>query len=178
LGLKGVTIYRDGSRGGQVLSTGKTVLPQTLIIPQERPETTTGKTTEIKTGCGKMLVTVNFDEAGKMFEVLAQIGRSGGCSTSQSETSGRLISLALRSGLDPKEIVKQLQGIRCQSPVWCKGKQILSCADAISQVLSLYVDGVTPFAENTPMVCPDCGGILLNQSGCNSCPGCGFSQCK
>ena len=177
MGLKGVTIYRDGSREGQVLSTGKTK-GMVYITPRERPETTTGQTTEIKTGCGKMLITVNRDESGRLFEVVATIGRGGGCPAANNEVIGRLISLSLRSSIDPKEIIKQLSGIRCPNFVWYKGKQILSCSDAIGNVLSQEIGGVSIIIENNPSPCPDCGGELRNQSGCDSCPSCGFSRCK
>ena len=177
LGLKGVTIYRDGSREGQVLSTGKSV-EVAYIIPRERPETTTGQTTEIKTGCGKMLVTYNRDESGRLFEVVVNIARGGGCPAANNEVIGRLISLSLRSNIDPKEVIKQLSGIRCPNSVWHKGKQVLSCSDAIGQVLSQVVDGVALIVENNPTPCPDCGGELRNQGGCIDCPSCGYSKCK
>jgi ribonucleoside-diphosphate reductase alpha chain len=178
MGLKGVTIYRDGSRAGQVLSTGKTASPKEVLKPRERPETINGKTTEIKTGCGGMLVNHSYDTDGNLFEVVATIGRGGDCRAASNEVTGRLISLALRSGIPPQEVIKQLKGIRCPNNVWAKGKQILSCPDAIGQVLEQF-EGVTiNIVQDTSAPCPDCGGTLTNTGGCDSCPSCGFSKCK
>lgn len=144
-GLKGLTIYRDGSRDRQVLTTGKTNKPQKekttrkSIKPRPRPSITTGTTEKLVTGCGNLYVTVNRDDAG-LCEVFCQMGRSGGCTSSQSEAISRLISLALRSGVKLDEVVSQLKGIRCPSSIWHNGKLILSCSDAIATALSRYLD--------------------------------------
>lgn len=139
LGCKGVTIYRDGSRESQVLNIGsinkdeeKLDISETLI-PRVRPEVTIGITEKIKIGCGNLYVTVNSDDNG-ICEVFANLGRAGGC-PSQSEATSRLISIALRSGVDIKEIIEQLRGIRCHSTLRQKGLKVLSCPDAIGRVL-------------------------------------------
>lgn len=190
LTCKGVTVYRDGSRQGQVLSAGNTRSPsepsQTLAIPaqvgpRERPATTRGATTRINTGCGKLYVTVNCDEHGP-FEVFAQMGKAGGCPASQIEAVCRLISLALRSGIRPDAVVKQLAGIRCPLPVWHDGRQILSCADAISIVLSptrsVHAGSQNSQAGPFQPVCPRCGTVLTASEGCFLCLQCGFSRCS
>jgi ribonucleoside-diphosphate reductase alpha chain len=94
-----------------------------------------GTTTKVTTGCGNLYITLNQDENGHFFEVFTQMGKAGGCAASQLEAVGRLVSLALRGGIDIKVIVEQLKGIRCPSPSWDKGKKIFSCSDAISRVL-------------------------------------------
>ncbi len=142
---KGVTLYRDGSRDLQVLNIGKVkgkeegkVEPEKIIIeksiaPRPRPEITTGFTEKVKIGCGNLYVTVNYDENG-ICEVFSNTGRAGGC-PSQSEATSRLVSIALRSGLDAKSIVEQLKGIRCPSTIRQKGLKVLSCPDAIGRLI-------------------------------------------
>jgi ribonucleoside-diphosphate reductase alpha chain len=180
MGLKGVTIYRDGSRDQQVLSFGAAKQPKEIqyIEPRPRPARTTGATELITTGCGKLYVTVNHDDLG-FCEVFAQMGKTGGCASSQIESTGRLISLALRSGVKIESIIKQITGIRCPSPNWQNGKQVLSCPDAIAQVLS-HVAQVEPPAPTLATMgsCPDCGGAIEPEGGCLVCRACGFSRCS
>ena len=126
---------------------------------------------------GKLYVTVNSDEEG-ICEVFAQMGKTGGCASSQIEAAGRLVSLALRSGIKPEAIVKQLVGIRCPSPTWQNGKMVLSCSDAMAQVLKNLTH--TEFEEPTSMmgVCPECGSVMTHEEGCLNCHACGFSKCN
>ena len=175
---KGVTIYRYGSRDRQVLNIGKERDKIKKILPRPRPERTSGLTERISTGCGKLYVTVNYDDQG-MCEVFAQMGKTGGCASSQIEASGRLISLALRSGVKVDAVVKQLIGIRCPHSTWQNGKQVLSCPDAIAQILNNITD--SNFVEkNKPMmgVCPECSNVLSHEEGCMVCHSCGFSRCS
>lgn len=150
---KGVTIYRDGSRDMQVLNIGKVqgkkdedkVEVQSIedkyvqapkqpgIEPRPRPDITTGFTEKVKIGCGNLYITVNYDENG-ICEVFTNTGRAGGC-PSQSEATSRLVSVALRSGMDVKSIVGQLKGIRCPSTIRQKGLKVLSCPDAIGRLI-------------------------------------------
>ncbi|MCF8079690.1 MAG: vitamin B12-dependent ribonucleotide reductase [Desulfobacterales bacterium] len=176
-GCKGVTIYRYGSRHHQVLSLGKEGEESTRIVPRPRPVRTRGLTERISTGCGKLYVTVNTDENG-LCEVFAQMGKTGGCASSQIEAAGRLISLALRSGVKAEAIIKQLIGIRCPSPCWQNGKIVLSCPDAIAQVLKNIT--ASALTEKDPMtgVCPECGSVLAHEEGCMVCRACGFSKCS
>jgi len=178
-GLKGVTIYRDGSREDQVLSFGEQQKPQEVqyITPRPRPEETTGVTRLISTGCGKLYVTVNSDDAG-FCEVFAQMGKTGGCASSQIESTGRLISLALRSGVQIEAIIKQINGIRCPHSMWQNGRQVLSCPDAISQVLSQVADTTVATPTAAMGACPDCGGAVEHEGGCLVCRSCGFSKCN
>ena len=126
LGCKGVTIYRYGSRDKQVLNFGTDLKDKPTIAPRPRPLRTQGMTERIQTGCGKLYVTINSDTKG-ICEVFAQMGKTGGCASSQIEAAGRLVSLALRSGVDVDAIIRQLTGIRCPSPAWQNGKMVLSC---------------------------------------------------
>jgi len=138
LGCKGVTIYRDRSREEQVLnieSNLKKKVELSKIIPRPRPNVTIGTTTKIATGCGNLYVTINEDEQHLPFEVFMQMGKAGGCAMSQLEAIGRLLSLALRSGIDTASLIEQLKGIRCPNPSWEKGGRIFSCSDAIARVV-------------------------------------------
>lgn len=161
LGCKGVTIYRDGSRNEQVLTVGakkeqeKTVpvLRPVRITPRPRPEVTRGITEKVVIGCGNLYVTVNYDDQG-ICEVFANLGRAGGC-PSQSEATSRLVSTALRSGMDVDTIIEQLKGIRCHSTLRQKGTngniKVLSCPDAIGRVLE-KVAKLLREGEQVPML--------------------------
>lgn len=251
LGCKGVTVYRDGSREGQVLSTpasspagrgaqgvpsaaGESAPPSQAAVgngtgiaaepkdgksaaayaseaavsagrqassdrpsssgiePRQRPQVTTGRTEKVTTGCGNVYVTVNEDSQG-LCEVFTSIGKSGGCAAAQSEAISRLISLALRAGVKTEAIIKHLRGIRCPSPAWQQGRPVLSCPDAIGQVLENYLHykacgddkGVQSAThkkldgwEAVTGACPECGGHMHHESGCAVCLYCGYSKCS
>ncbi len=175
-GCKGVTIYRDGSREQQVLHAGLRKKEAPQIAPRPRPERTTGLTERISTGCGKLYVTINSDDEG-MCEVFAQMGKTGGCASSQIEAAGRLISLALRSGVKADAIIKQLIGIRCPSPSWQNGKMTLSCPDAMAQVLKNVTNSELEEPRSVMGICPDCSGVMNHEGGCLVCHSCGYSKC-
>jgi len=180
---KGITVYRDGSRKFQVLTTKKTepvketeTLSLEKVEPRPRPEVTKGQTHKIRSGCGNLYVTINSDETG-VCEVFVQVGKSGGCIASQSEAVGRLISLSLRSGVKLESIADHLAGIRCPSPNFYQGKTILSCADGIAHVLEHYIDGEQIIRQNGTIACPECGGMLEFAEGCFICRMCGYNKC-
>jgi len=212
LNCKGVTVYRDGSRDVQVLTVDKKEEEKdeetkgyslAILYPKPRPEVILGTTTKVTTGCGNLYITVNQDEEGNFFEVFTQMGKAGGCAASQLEAVGRLVSLALRGGIDTKVIVEQLKGIRCPSPSWDKGKKIFSCADAIARVLekrAVDQEKIVPAeitaakkeekitvaaasvvkkrtSNNVVGVCVECGFALRHQEGCLVCDACGYSKC-
>ena len=109
------------------------------LKPRYRPLVTYGYTEQIKTGDGTLYVTINEDGDG-LSEVFASLGKSGGNAAAQSEAIGRLISLAIRSGVDPRHIVKQLKGISGTNPIWHDGVLIRSTPDAIGYALERYLD--------------------------------------
>jgi ribonucleoside-diphosphate reductase alpha chain len=195
LGTKGVTIYRDGSKANQVLTTGKSGkraaaddMRRGEIEPRPRPTVTTGRTEKIKTGCGTLYVTINSDEDG-LCEVFTSMGKAGGCAASQSEALSRMISMLLRAGVDPETVVRQLRGIRCPTPSWAEGGKVLSCADAVGIALEHFIayqaTGEVHTAvrknedklDNLVGACPECGSALEHESGCAVCRACGFSKC-
>ncbi|MFA5410954.1 MAG: vitamin B12-dependent ribonucleotide reductase [Candidatus Omnitrophota bacterium] len=175
------------------------------IAPRPRPEVITGTTTKVSTGCGNLYVTINVDERGRPFELFTQMGKAGGCAASQLEAIGRLVSLGFRSGIEVKSIIEQLRNIRCPSPSWEKGQRIFSCADAIARVVEkrlitnqaqeavieatmvamkhshederVAADSGGNQHANIVGVCPDCGGALHHEEGCQKCHSCGFSRC-
>jgi ribonucleoside-diphosphate reductase alpha chain len=187
-GLKGITIYRSGSRPVQVLSLKKEekradavesimqVGTNGKIAPRPRPLKTRGITERVRTGCGNLYVTVNWDDKD-ICEVFAQMGKAGGCAACQIEAESRLISLALRSGIRVQSIVSQLAGIRCPSPIWHEGGQILSCPDAIVKVLASASGIKIEKGNPAVMNCPECGAVLETEGGCFLCRSCGFSKC-
>ncbi len=189
--LKGITIYRDGSRKAQVLSVGRREKQgEGKLVPRKRPKVTRGITERVSTGCGYIYVNVNFDENG-ILEVFSTLGKAGGCAAAQLEAISRLISLALRSGVELDAVVRQLHGIRCPSISWEQGHAVMSCADAIASVLQKYVtdeDHSNPRRARSLEAseslkswagqCPECGSALIHQEGCNICPNCGFTKCE
>ena len=189
-GGKGVTVYRDGTRSKQVLTTrakntefadeseaAEAIVEQIgevfggveafldnedvqAAIDTEisglleasdqpridyserspRPDSLNGVTQRVETGYGKLYVTINEDDRGLPFELFANIGHSGGYTNSFTEALAKVISTALRSGVDPEEIVDELQGTRSPKVAWDKGEQIQSIPDAIGTALRRYLD--------------------------------------
>jgi len=193
MGCKGITVYRDGSRKNQVITAGsggkksdEKIPAPGSIHPRPRPAVTRGNTYKTKTGCGTLYVNINADDVG-LCEIFTQMGKSGGCPASNSEAVSRLISLALRAGVDPKSISEQLRGIRCPIPTWYEGEMILSCADAIGHILQKGVEDTFGVSEDTTTrsafdiglcpQCPECGTIMEHQEGCAVCKTCGYSKC-
>jgi len=188
-GCKGITIYRDGSKPSQVLSKPEATKTKSLEVPRvprKRPTLTSGTTEKIHCGCGNLYVTVNYDKEGSLCEVFCALGKSGGCAAAQLESTTRLISLALRSGVPVESIVKNLQGIRCPSSQWDRGKIVLSCPDALASVLGGQFATASPLDTKTEATerigniggqCPDCGGLLVYQEGCFLCQLCGYTKC-
>jgi ribonucleoside-diphosphate reductase alpha chain len=191
LGCKGVTIYRDGSRGKQVLSTKS--VPKTAKAPEnkaqdtvqrskrKRPKILKGWTYQMQTGCGPIYITINEDQTG-LFELFTTMGKAGGCAASQSEAIGRLVSLAWRSGIDARQVIGQLQGISCHSPSGFGKNKILSCADAVAKAIEEHMtaNGYGSVKKDYALVkgaCPDCGGMMVHEGGCSVCKVCGYSDC-
>ena len=209
LGCKGTTIYRDGSRDEQVLNIGKVNDGKTEahgeghiegdyghLLPRPRPTVTTGVTEKVKIGCGNLYITVNYDEHG-ICEVFTNTGRAGGC-PSQSEATARLVSVAIRSGMDPKEIIQQMKGIRCPSCLRQPGVPVSSCPDAIAKALEKVMkvtqngngtkppisaamekvkQTMSPAEAKLAKFCPECGSKLEHEGGCVTCRNCGYSKC-
>jgi ribonucleoside-diphosphate reductase alpha chain len=190
LDCKGVTIYRDGSRDMQVLSTGKKEAePSALqddkkaikLVKRERPKALKGWTYQMQTGCGPLYVTVNEDKSG-LFELFTTMGKAGGCAASQCEAIGRMVSLAWRSGVQARQVIKQLLGISCHAQSGFGDNKILSCADAVAKAIQMHtkLSGAEIDIEEKPFergACPECGGVVEHEGGCMVCRVCGYSEC-
>ncbi len=183
LGCKGVTVFRDGSKSEQVLTKSTESKQDTSTqdsVVKERPEVMFGFTQKVETGLGELYLTIN-EIDGKPFEVFATIGKSGRSITAKTEAIGRLVSLALRSGVYVKDIVKQLKGIGGEHPVFKKKGLLLSIPDAVAWVLeNRYLQGEEPQTDSKSLVsphCPECGQELVFQEGCFLCYACGYTKC-
>ena len=185
LRCKGVTIYRDGSKENQVLAFSQKEDSSTRFLRavKERPETLEGFTTRMKTGMGHLYVTVTEYE-GRPFEVFATIGKSGRSTAAKAEAVGRLVSLALRSGVKVGDIVKQLKGIGGEYPVFQPGGLVLSIPDAIARILEKRylknANGTNTHSRAASLLgekCPECGQTISFEEGCMICHFCGFTKC-
>ena len=183
---KGVTVYRDGSRDNQVLSTGATAdaaakrnepagpegmaaraelgdlrgelaeanaeivrLKQTVYEVEaenlqrrqkrSRPDKLRGTTIRKETPLGTMFVNITEDDKGQPFEVFVMLGKAGGSAMADAEAMGRLISLALRSGIPMAQIHRQLRGISSDRAVGLGPNKVLSVPDAIGIALEEWV---------------------------------------
>ena len=137
----------------------------------------------MKTGMGHLYVTVTEYE-GRPFEVFATIGKSGRSTAAKAEAVGRLVSLALRSGVKVDDIVKQLSGIGGEYPVFQSGGLVLSIPDAIARILEKrYMKGPNGTATGSHgksllgEKCPECDQTISFEEGCMTCHFCGFTKC-
>lgn len=189
-GLKGVTVYRDGSRPDQVLSTAKTKNEKNAEVLDKREgktrkdfgERLSGATYQKHVACGKLYITINKDQEGNPVEIFVTTGKSGGC-TANAEESGRLASLALRHGVPVEQVIKTIKGIRCGACLNAKGSKIkqidgYSCGDVLAKTLMQELTNKTQdIAAAT--ACPECGSteLLSYEGGCKVCHNCGWSKC-
>jgi len=251
LGCKGVTVYRDGSREGQVLSTGKTARAGEAVAhiaaevselehhladareeahnlrleverlkgelferdidagaarhKRQRPAALRGYTMKMNSPLGDLYVTINEDERGRPFEVFCTLGKAGGAAMADAEAMGRLMSLALRSGISITQVKDQVRGISCDRAVGLGPNKVLSVPDAVGQAIERYLEekagiqealqltvGTPPGGATQPQAksafagteifdmgtCPECGtGHLAFEEGCKKCHVCGYSEC-
>ena len=174
---------------------------------RSRPDLLKGSTRRVETPLGTMYVTITEDDKGQPFEVFISLGKAGGALMADVEAIGRLISLALRSGIPMTEIYRQLRGISSDRAVGLGPSKVLSVPDAIGIAIEKWMQdkqgvqqdllgaaalparGVVPgqggpaaLREGEPRqdfigACPDCGSQLAFAEGCAKCHVCGFSEC-
>lgn len=147
-----------------------------------RPPTLPGVTKRAATGHGPLYVTLNDDQFGPR-ECFIVLGKPGGAASAFSDALGRMISLSLKHGATPAEIVHQLRGIQDGHGVGFGETAVLSVPDGVAKAMAehyLAADGETHERPALPIVgaCPDCGGELTSESGCSVCKGCGYSRCS
>ncbi|HSW09794.1 MAG TPA: vitamin B12-dependent ribonucleotide reductase [Bacillota bacterium] len=191
LGLKGLTIYRYGSRDEQVLNIGTTAgdaaaKPLPAVAPQARPDVLAGRTRRVITPSGTLWLTAN-EHAGRPFEVFATIGRAGSDLLALTEAIARMISLGLRCGLPLERITEQLIGIGGSRSVGFGTGRVLSVPDAIGKALAAeYLNSPNGTPSGPPPanqvaifgICPACGNAsLVQQEGCIHCVSCSFTEC-
>ncbi len=192
-GCKGITVYRDGSRGFQVLSTSTesakkqedaamATKPTAERLPGEplfeRPPRLAGFTDTVKltlpTGEKRgFYVTVN-KQGGLPTEVFIVSGKAGDEANADSEALGRMVSIALQYGVPAEAIVKTLRGINGGMYGTYQGRMVMSKADLIA--VALETAGVGNVLQRGAK-CPDCGGPLRFEEGCRKCEACGYSKC-
>lgn len=197
-GLKGVTVYVDGSRD-PILTTSKDAPvsePKTSLntispISRKTIGTTYGATHCKKCACGTLYITTNLDKDGNLVEVFTHTSKGGICQANLNAVT-RMISLSLRSGVKINEIEDQLKGIHCPACQMTKAKggivDGMSCPDIMSRTIKEFInsdlgicqqysESEKPIIENISDKCPECGEPMTRQSGCKSCNNCGFSYC-
>jgi ribonucleoside-diphosphate reductase alpha chain len=202
LGCLGITVFRDGSKGGQVLNVGLRrdghVGETAGRGVKPRPHSLTGATYRMETPIGTAFITVNDNGGGEPFEVFVQVGKAGSDTMAVAEALGRLVSLVLRlpSPLTPRrrleEAISQLLRIGGGQPTGFGAAKVLSLPDALARTLAEHIGAprASVPAEapaDAPAVhplrrvgdlCRECGqATLVYEEGCKKCLSCGFNEC-
>ncbi len=153
------------------------------LKPIKRIDHLHGYTYRIKTGYGNLYVTIN-ELVGKPFEVFCQIGRSGASELAKAEAVGKLVSLALRSGIQLEYIIEQIDDIMGSQPIITKKGYIKSIPDAMAKVLREYMQKKQDKEVKLKIgpkigkqICPECGNDLVPDSRCPYCSVCGWKSC-
>ncbi|MDR0616090.1 MAG: vitamin B12-dependent ribonucleotide reductase [Synergistaceae bacterium] len=181
-GCKGITIYRDRCKESQVLyhGAGSGVSEEQLktggngVKPRKRPANLQGTTVKIRTSFGNLYLTLN-QLGGRPFELFATLGKSGKDTQAHTEALGRLISLALRSGVKVRDVIEQLKGIGGSQPIFENDGIILSLPDAIAQGLERAMGETVEIIKDD--MCPSCGAPTIHAEGCLRCVSCDYSKC-
>ncbi len=200
LGCLGITVFRDGCKGEQVLNVGvKDKAPVTTAagpaVVKPRPHSLSGRTYRSETPIGTAFITVNETEDREPFEVFVQVGKGGSDTMAVAEALGRLISLTLRlpSPMSPQrrleEIISQLSRIGGAQPLGFGKGKVLSLPDALARTLAEHTGQLKPISEASAMarstehrrigdLCKECGqATFVYEEGCKKCLSCGFNEC-
>jgi ribonucleoside-diphosphate reductase alpha chain len=191
LGCLGITVFRDRSKGAQVLTPG--LRPGAPAADERgvkpRPHSLTGATYRMETPIGTAFITVNDNGGGEPFEVFVQVGKAGSDTMAVAEALGRLVSLVLRlpSPLSPRQrleaAISQLSFIGGGQPTGFGAAKVLSLPDALARTLAEHIGASRPPpAAGAPRrigdLCRECGqATLVYEEGCKKCLSCGFNEC-
>ncbi len=201
LGCLGITVFRDGCKGEQVLNVGVgakkekgAAVPAPAVI-KPRPRSLNGTTYRTETPIGTAYITINETEEKEAFEVFVQVGKGGSDTMAVAEALGRLISLILRlpSPLSAQrrleEVISQLSRIGGGQPTGFGSAKILSLPDAIARTLAEHLGQIKPASGGVALVggngrktigdlCKECGqATFIYEEGCKKCLSCGFNEC-
>ncbi|MGH2520625.1 MAG: hypothetical protein ACRDF8_12520, partial [Chloroflexota bacterium] len=192
-GCNGITVFRDGCKGEQVLvtGTGSTASPlpaaadasaYTVDI-KPRPAVVHGYTRAVKAPEGTVNITINSDESGPL-EVFLNVGRAGSDIVAIAEAIGRLISLNLRlpspmsQNARLKAVAEQLRNIGGSRAVGFGSNQVRSLPDAVAQALEVHLGSGTASGSNghatqpagafQPLLPMQWTGNVCSQCGCNT----------
>ena len=201
LGCIGITVFRDGCKGEQVLNIGvKDKAPAAVpvvgpSVVKPRPHSLSGRTYRAETPIGTAFITVNETDDREPFEVFVQVGKGGSDTMAVAEALGRLISLTLRlpSPMSPQrrleEVISQLSRIGGAQPLGFGKGKVLSLPDALARTLAEHTGQLKPVSEGPPMartveqrrigdLCKECGqATFVYEEGCKKCLSCGYNEC-
>jgi len=200
LGCLGITVFRDGCKGEQVLNVGVKDKPAAAaasgpVVVKPRPHSLSGRTYRSETPIGTAFITVNETADGEPFEVFVQVGKGGSDTMAVAEALGRLISLSLRlpSPMSPQrrleEVISQLSRIGGAQPLGFGKGKVLSLPDALARTLAEHTGQLKHVSETPPMakvlenrrigdLCKECGqATFVYEEGCKKCLSCGYNEC-
>jgi ribonucleoside-diphosphate reductase alpha chain len=152
-GLKGVTVYREGSREGILLTEKQAKRQAVKIVPAKvtpRPATLNGVTARERTPFGTAFVTINYanENPREPFEVFVRLGKAGSDLEADAEAIGRLLSLILRLPSPMtreerlREVIDQLEHIGGSRFSGFGPERVRSMPDGIARVLSRWLETV------------------------------------
>ena len=104
-----------------------------------RPEALKGVVRRLESPLGTMYVTITEDEKGQPMEVFMSLGKAGGALMADVEAIGRLISLALRSGIPMAAIHRQLRGISSDKVMGLGSNKVMSVPDAVGIAIEKWM---------------------------------------
>lgn len=192
--IKGITVYRDGCKEHQVLSTmearpaaGEDAKSIVTRLKASRPRKVSGTTERMETPVGTLFMTVNCVD-GNLYEVFLNIGKAGADVTADAEGYGRLLSMIFKAGIPPGMVVDQLRGIGGSGSIGFGKQRVRSLPDAIARVLEMYLEecssernesasNINHKSKMSGDMCPECGNMLVFEEGCSKCRSCGYSRC-